>query len=223
MTDLHFIPVSAKVGDNVARRSENLAWYQGGPLLDYLETVNIASDRNLIDLRFPIQYVIRPDLDFRGYAGTVSSGIVRRGDEVVALPSGKRSRIRSIHSWEGELNEAFAAMAVTLTWKTRSTSAVAMCWCIRTTRRASPPSPRRWSSGWKRLRSSQAPATWSSRPALKCPPSFAICATGSTFTRCTASRRRALASTRSAASVCRPAARLPSTPTARTARWEPSS
>jgi bifunctional enzyme CysN/CysC len=115
VTDLHFIPVSAKVGDNVARRSENLDWYQGGPLLDYLETVNIASDRNLIDLRFPIQYVIRPDLDFRGYAGTISSGIVRRGDEVVALPSGKRSRIRSIHSWEGELEEAFASMAITLT------------------------------------------------------------------------------------------------------------
>ena len=115
MTDLHFIPVSAKVGDNVVRRGKNIDWYQGGPLLDYLETVNIASDRNLIDLRFPIQYVIRPDLDFRGYAGTVSSGVVRRGDEVVALPSGKRSRIRSIHTWEGELDEAFAAMAVTLT------------------------------------------------------------------------------------------------------------
>jgi len=115
VTDLHFIPVSAKVGDNVARRSTNTDWYQGGPLLDYLETVNIASDRNLIDLRFPIQYVIRPDLDFRGYAGTVSSGVIRRGNEVVALPSGKRSRIRSIHSWEGELNEAFATMAVTLT------------------------------------------------------------------------------------------------------------
>jgi len=115
VTDLHFIPVSAKAGDNVAGRSGNLDWYQGGPLLDYLETVNIASDRNLIDLRFPIQYVIRPNLDFRGYAGTVASGVVRRGDEVVALPSGKRSRIRAIHNWEGELNEAFASMAVTLT------------------------------------------------------------------------------------------------------------
>ncbi len=115
VTDLHFIPVSAKVGDNVAQRGGNIDWYQGGPLLDYLETVNIASDRNLIDLRFPIQYVIRPDLDFRGYAGTIASGVVRRGDEVVALPSGKQSRIRSIHCWEGELDEAFAAMAVTLT------------------------------------------------------------------------------------------------------------
>ncbi|MBZ0268525.1 sulfate adenylyltransferase subunit CysN [bacterium] len=115
MTDLHFIPVSAKVGDNVVRRSGNIDWYQGGPLLDYLETVNIASDRNLIDLRFPIQYVIRPDLDFRGYAGTIASGIVRRGNEVVALPSGKRSRVRGIHTWEGELDEAFAGMAVTLT------------------------------------------------------------------------------------------------------------
>jgi bifunctional enzyme CysN/CysC len=115
VTDLHFIPVSAKVGDNVAKRSERIPWYQGGPLLDYLETVNIASDRNLIDLRFPVQYVIRPDLDFRGYAGTVSSGVVRPGNEIVALPSGKRSRVRSIHTWEGEIDEAFAAMAVILT------------------------------------------------------------------------------------------------------------
>lgn len=115
ISDLHFIPVSAKVGDNVAFRSRNFDWYQGGPLLDYLETVNIASDTNLIDLRFPVQYVVRPNLDFRGYAGTVASGIVRKGDEIVALPSGKRSRVSGIHTFEGELDEAFASMAVTLT------------------------------------------------------------------------------------------------------------
>ena len=115
VTDLHFIPVSAKGGDNVVTRSENMEWYQGGPLLDYLETVHIAGDRNLIDLRFPVQIVLRPNLDFRGYAGTVSSGIVRQGDEVVSLPSGKRSRVKSICTFDGELDEAFAGMAVTLT------------------------------------------------------------------------------------------------------------
>ena len=115
VNDLHFIPVSAITGDNVVTRGENMPWYQGGPLLDYLETVHIAGDRNLIDLRFPIQLVTRPNLDFRGYAGTVASGIVRKGDEVVSLPSGKQSRIKAIWTYEGEIDEAVANMAVTLT------------------------------------------------------------------------------------------------------------
>ena len=79
-----------------------MPWYHGPTLLDYLETVHIASDRNLIDLRFPVQYVIRPNLDFRGFAGTVASGVVRAGDEVMALPSGKRSRVQSIVTYDGE-------------------------------------------------------------------------------------------------------------------------
>ncbi|MFO0842928.1 MAG: adenylyl-sulfate kinase [Gemmataceae bacterium] len=83
--------------------------------MDHLETVHIASDRNLTDLRFPVQYVLRPNLDFRGFAGTVASGILRKGDEVMALPSGRRSRVKSIVTYDGELDEAFAPQAVTVT------------------------------------------------------------------------------------------------------------
>ena len=89
-------------------QSDAMPWYSGPPLLDHLETVHIASDRNLTDLRFPVQYVIRPNLDFRGFAGTVASGILRKGDEVMVLPSGKRSRVKSIVTYDGELEEAFA-------------------------------------------------------------------------------------------------------------------
>ncbi len=113
--DISFIPMSALKGDNVATKSDAMPWYHGPALLDHLETVHIASDRNLTDLRFPVQYVIRPNLDFRGFAGTVASGIVRKGDEVMVLPSGKRSRVKSIVTYDGELEEAFAPQAVTLT------------------------------------------------------------------------------------------------------------
>jgi bifunctional enzyme CysN/CysC len=113
--DVTFIPMSALKGDNVVSRSEAMPWYAGPPLLDHLETVHIASDRNLTDLRFPVQYVIRPNLDFRGFAGTVASGVVRKGDEIVVLPSGKRSRVKSIVTYDGEPNEAFAPQAVTIT------------------------------------------------------------------------------------------------------------
>ncbi len=115
LPDVTFIPMSALKGDNVASRSETMPWYHGPALLDHLETVHIASDRNLTDLRFPVQYVIRPNLDFRGFAGTVASGILRVGDEVVALPSDKRSRVKSIVTYDGELTEAFAPQAVTVT------------------------------------------------------------------------------------------------------------
>jgi bifunctional enzyme CysN/CysC len=113
--DVQFIPISALKGDNVVEKSAAMAWYQGPPLLNHLETVHIASDRNLNDMRFPVQYVLRPNLDFRGYAGTVASGIVRKGQEIVVLPSGKRSRIKSIVTQDGELEEAYAPMAVTIT------------------------------------------------------------------------------------------------------------
>src|SRR4051812_39114578 len=115
LPDITFIPMSALKGDNVASKSDAMPWYSGPPLLDHLETVHIASDRNLTDLRFPVQYVIRPNLDFRGFAGTVASGIVRKGDEVMVLPSGKRSRVKSIVTYDGELDEAFAPQAVTVT------------------------------------------------------------------------------------------------------------
>jgi bifunctional enzyme CysN/CysC len=115
LRDITFIPMSALKGDNVASKSDKIPWYSGPPLLDHLETVHIASDRNLTDLRFPVQYVIRPNLDFRGFAGTVASGVLRKGDEVMVLPSGKRTRVKSIVTYDGELEEAFAAQAVTLT------------------------------------------------------------------------------------------------------------
>ncbi len=113
--DMHFIPISALRGDNVVDQSENMPWFQGGSLLYYLETVPVATDRNLIDMRFPVQVVLRPDLNYRGYCGTVASGILRKGNDVVALPSGRRTRVASITTFDGEIEEAFPPMAVTVT------------------------------------------------------------------------------------------------------------
>jgi bifunctional enzyme CysN/CysC len=113
--DIHFIPMSALKGENVVHRGESMPWYQGSPLLDHLENVHVASDRNLIDLRFPVQNVLRPNLDFRGFSGTVASGVLRVGDRIAALPSGKQSTIESIVTFDGELPEAAAGMAVTVT------------------------------------------------------------------------------------------------------------
>ena len=118
--DLTFIPVSALLGDNIVARTENMSWYDGPSLLHNLEQVHIASDRNLIDARFPVQYVIRPqkqtdaDLhDFRGYAGTVASGVFKPGDEIVALPSGFTSTVKAVHGPGGDvIDEAFAPSAV---------------------------------------------------------------------------------------------------------------
>jgi bifunctional enzyme CysN/CysC len=113
--DVQFIPMSALKGDLVVEKSPNMPWYQGPPLLAHLETVHIASDRNLADMRFPVQYVLRPDLNFRGFSGTIASGILRKGDEIVVLPSGRRSRVKSIVTYDGELQEAFSPQAVTVT------------------------------------------------------------------------------------------------------------
>jgi bifunctional enzyme CysN/CysC len=115
LPDLHFIPISALMGDNIVDRSENMSWYGGTTLMNFLDSVNFASDRNLEDFRFPVQYVNRPHLDFRGFCGTIASGIVRRGDEVMSLPSRKTSRIKSIVTFDGECEEAFAPQSVTLT------------------------------------------------------------------------------------------------------------
>jgi len=112
--DIVYIPISALDGDNVVNRSQRTPWYQGPALLEHLETVPIARDINLTDLRFPVQYVIRPNLDFRGFAGQLASGVVRRGDAITVLPSGRTSRVKSIVTWEGELEEAFAPMSVTV-------------------------------------------------------------------------------------------------------------
>ncbi|HTN32249.1 MAG TPA: sulfate adenylyltransferase subunit CysN [Pseudomonas sp.] len=114
-SSLHFVPMSALKGDNVVNRSERAPWYTGKPLMEILETVEIAADRNLDDMRFPVQYVNRPNLNFRGFAGTLASGVVRKGDEVLALPSGKSSRIKSIVTFEGELEQAGPGQAITLT------------------------------------------------------------------------------------------------------------
>ena len=115
LPDVHFMPISALKGDNEVVPSPNKPWYTGAPLVPLLETVYIGSDRNMEDFRFPVQYVLRPNLDFRGFAGTVASGIIRKGDEVVSLPSRKKSRIKSIVTFDGELEEAFAPLSVTLT------------------------------------------------------------------------------------------------------------
>ncbi len=115
LPDVHFMPISALKGDNVVTNSANTPWYSGPPLMTLLETVYIGSDRNLEDFRFPVQVVLRPNLDYRGFAGTIASGIIRRGDEVMSLPSRKKSRVKSIVTFDGELEEAFAPQSVTLT------------------------------------------------------------------------------------------------------------
>ena len=118
IADLTFIPVSALHGDNVVERSPHMGWYEGPSLLHHLEEVHIASDRNHIDTRFPVQYVIRPQSDafhdYRGYAGTVAGGVLRPGDDVTVLPSGFQSKIRSIDTLDGEVEEAYAPMAITV-------------------------------------------------------------------------------------------------------------
>ena len=114
VTDLQFIPISARDGDNVVVKSAHMEWFEGPSLLHHLETVHIASDRNLKDMRFPVQYVIRPNLDFRGFAGQVASGIVKKGDAVTVLPSGAATRVKSIVTQDGEMPLAFPPMSVTL-------------------------------------------------------------------------------------------------------------
>ncbi len=119
--DIRFLPISALDGDNVVNRSTNMDWFQGAPLLSTLETMHISSDINKIDARFPVQTVLRPQskefTDYRGYAGRVASGIFRPGDEVVVMPSGFTSEIKSIDTVDGELKEAYAPMSVSITLK----------------------------------------------------------------------------------------------------------
>ena len=113
--DLHFIPISALHGDNVVDRSEKSPWYDGHTLMNFLETVYIGSDRNMRDFRLPVQTVLRPNLDFRGFAGTIASGIVRVGDEIMTLPSRKKSKVKEIVTYDGNIEEAYAPMSITLT------------------------------------------------------------------------------------------------------------
>lgn len=117
--DIRFIPISALLGDNVVNRSKNMDWYQGAPLLHTLETMHISSDINKVDARFPVQTVLRPQregyIDYRGYAGRIASGVLRKGDEITVMPSGFNSTIKTIDTLDGELDEAFAPMSVAIT------------------------------------------------------------------------------------------------------------
>ncbi|WP_261844141.1 sulfate adenylyltransferase subunit CysN [Aliamphritea ceti] len=115
LKDIRFVPMSALNGDNVVTTSEHTSWYTEGSLMDLLENIELDEDNNTDTLRFPVQYVNRPNLDFRGYCGTVSSGSVKPGDAITVLPSGKTSTVKSIVTMDGELTSAFAQMAVTLT------------------------------------------------------------------------------------------------------------
>jgi sulfate adenylyltransferase large subunit len=118
LADVVFIPISALRGDNVVERSAEMPWYQGPSLLYHLEHVVIATDRDMDDVRFPVQWVVRPmsdqHHDYRGYAGQVAAGVIRPGSEVVVLPSGRRTKISAIDSYDGELDVAFPTMSVTL-------------------------------------------------------------------------------------------------------------
>ncbi|MGM0475199.1 MAG: sulfate adenylyltransferase subunit CysN [Bacteroidota bacterium] len=112
--DVDFIPISALHGDNIVELSDKMAWYHGQSILEFLETVHVSSDNNYDDLRFPVQYVLRPDRDFRGFSGKVSSGIVHQGDHIMTLPSRKTSRIRKIITYDDELEKAHTPQGITL-------------------------------------------------------------------------------------------------------------
>ena len=115
MGDIHFVPLSALVGDNVVNKSENMPWYQGETLMSLLENIEISADSNVEDVRFPVQYVNRPNLDFRGYCGTLASGILKPGDDITVLPSGSESKIKALVSYDGDLDEAVPGEAITIT------------------------------------------------------------------------------------------------------------
>jgi bifunctional enzyme CysN/CysC len=114
LPDLHFIPLAALLGENVVDPSPNMPWYRGSTLMSFLESVYIGSDRNLEDFRLPIQYVNRPNLNYRGFCGTIASGIVRKGDEIMVLPSKRTSRIKRIVTFDGDIDEAFCPQSITL-------------------------------------------------------------------------------------------------------------
>ncbi|MDX1633884.1 MAG: sulfate adenylyltransferase subunit CysN [Marinobacter sp.] len=115
LRDIRFVPISALEGDNVVNRSENTPWFTGQPMMEILETVEVARDKNLEHFRFPVQYVNRPNLNFRGFCGTIASGVIRPGDAVMALPSRRTSTVKEIVTFEGKLEEAYIDQAVTLT------------------------------------------------------------------------------------------------------------
>ncbi|MFO8052910.1 MAG: sulfate adenylyltransferase subunit CysN [Candidatus Omnitrophota bacterium] len=113
--DIQIKPISALRGDMVVEKGNNMNWYDGRTFLHYLESVNIVSDRNLIDFRFPVQTVLRPHLDFRGYAGRIESGVIKTGDDIAVLPSGRKSKVKSIETYDRKLDKAFTPQSVVLT------------------------------------------------------------------------------------------------------------
>ncbi|MHC2066024.1 sulfate adenylyltransferase subunit CysN [Bremerella sp. T1] len=115
--DVHFIPLSALKGDNLVEKSEKMPWYEGATLMHMLENLYIGSDRNLQDFRFPVQLVSRPDLNFRGFCGTVASGTIRPGEEIMVLPSKKTSKVKKVVTMDGDVEEAYPPMSVTLTFE----------------------------------------------------------------------------------------------------------
>ncbi|QBM16285.1 sulfate adenylyltransferase subunit 1 [Marinobacter sp. JH2] len=115
LKDIRFVPLSALDGDNVVNRSENTPWFSGQPLMEILETVEVSRDKNLEHFRFPVQYVTRPNLNFRGFCGTIASGVIRPGETVMVLPSRRTSKVKEIVTFDGNLDEAYIDQAVTLT------------------------------------------------------------------------------------------------------------
>ena len=115
LSDVNFCPISALIGDNVVFNGENMPWYNENTVMDHLETIEIEKDLNLKNFRLPIQCVIRPNLDFRGFAGQISSGVIKKGDQIITYPSQKTSIVKGIHTYEGEIEYAFAPMSITLT------------------------------------------------------------------------------------------------------------
>ncbi|WP_372964315.1 sulfate adenylyltransferase subunit CysN [Marinobacter sp.] len=115
LKDVRFVPLSALDGDNVVNRSENTPWFTGQPLMEILETVEVSRDKNLEHFRFPVQYVTRPNLNFRGFCGTIASGVIRPGEKVMALPSRRTSTVKEIVTFDGKLDEAYIDQAITLT------------------------------------------------------------------------------------------------------------
>nr|WP_320166912.1 sulfate adenylyltransferase subunit CysN [uncultured Methylophaga sp.] len=115
LEDIHFVPMSALVGDNVVNRSEKMGWYQGQTLMEILETVDVDKDPNFDDMRFPVQFVNRPNLNFRGYCGTLASGILKPGDDITVLPSGKESKVKALVTYDGDLDHAVPGEAITVT------------------------------------------------------------------------------------------------------------
>ena len=219
--DLEVIPISALKGDNVVTRSENMRWYSGPTLMHHLEHVHVASDRDLVDVRFPVQYVVRPKSDehhdYRGYAGMVAGGVLKPGDEVVVLPSGMTSRIAGIDLFDQEIPEAFPPMSVTVRLEDDVDVSPRRHDRPGQQRPAAQPGHRR--DGLlddHRSRCGRARSSRSSTPPAPRGPWSRTSSTAWTSTRCTATRRpRSSASTRSAGSSCAPRSRCCATPTSK--------